>query len=123
MLNTQHIYALDANNDLLFGLIPLAVDHKINHTYPKSLCIPILHTAYDSVHVPRTIMFGTLNPTEIDSTEVSNISWTKTEKSQNNIRNRPTELPTIPPESSFQPEHNNSKRQSLLLQDACSTRS
>ena len=35
-----------------------------------------------------------------------------------NSRNSPTEIPTITPESSFQLEHNNSKRQSVILQDA-----
>ena len=62
-------------------------------------------------------MFGMLNPIETESTEVSNISWTKTEKTQDGIRNSPTELPTITPESSFQPEHYRLKRQSAILED------
>ena len=48
-LDTQHIYTLDTSDDLPLGLIPLAVDHKINHIYPKLLSIPILNTAYDRV--------------------------------------------------------------------------
>ena len=62
-------------------------------------------------------MFSTLNPIEIESTKVSYISWTKKEKSQADIRNSPTELPTIPPPSSFQPEHDILKRQSVILQE------
>ena len=34
-LNVQHVYALDASHDLPLGLIPIAVDHKINHKHPK----------------------------------------------------------------------------------------
>ena len=94
-LNTQCIYALNTS---------LAVYHKINHKYPKSLSIPILNTTYNRVCIPRATVFSTLNPIEIESTEVSNISWTKKERSQDYIRNSPTELPTIPTGSSFQLE-------------------
>ena len=47
-------------------------------------------------------------------TEVSNISWTQ---DHNETTNSPAELPSMPPESTFQPEHNNTK-QSVVLQDA-----
>ena len=107
-LNTQHIYALNAGDDLLLGLIPLAVNHKINTKYQKLLSILILNTAYDRSCIPRATVFGMLNPVEIKNTEVNNISWIKTEILQDNIRNSPTVVPTIPPESSFQTEHNNS---------------
>ena len=79
----------------------LSIDHKINHKYPTSLSIPILNTTYNRISIPRAAVFSMLSPIEIESTEVSNISWTKTEKSQDDIRNSPKELPTIPPESGF----------------------
>ena len=52
-LDMQHIYTLDVGNNLPLGIIPLAVDHKIDQKYPKSLNIPILNTTYDRVHIPR----------------------------------------------------------------------
>ena len=109
-LDTQHIYDLNASNDLPLGVIFLVVDDKIDHKYPKSLRIPILKTPYDRVYISRATVTSILNPSETKSTKVSNISWTKIEKSQDSITNSSTELPTIPPESSFQPEHNESKR-------------
>ena len=48
-LDTQHIYVLDVSDYLHLGLIPLVVDHKINHKYLKSLSRPILNTEYDRV--------------------------------------------------------------------------
>ena len=93
------------------------VDHKIDHKYPKLLSIPRLNTTYDRVWIPTATVIGTLDPVEIESTKVSNISWTKTGTSQDDMRNSPTELPTIPPESRFQLEHNESNRQSIILQD------
>ena len=101
-LDTQCIYALDTSDDLPLALLPLVVDHKINHKYPKLLCKPILITSYDRAHVPRATGFSVLNVIEIESTKVSNISWTKTRTSQHDMRSNPTELPTIPPETSFQ---------------------
>ena len=97
---------LDASDDLPLGIIPLVVDQKINHKYPKLLSIPILNITCNRVHIPRATVFGMLNPIEIESIEVSNISWTKTKKSQDDIRNSQMELPTIPPELSFQWENN-----------------
>ena len=76
-VNTQHIYALDASDDLPSGLIPLVVDHFINHTYPKSLSILTPNTKYDRVCIPKATVFSMLNSNEIEITEVSNISWTK----------------------------------------------
>ena len=67
------------SDDLSSGLIPLAVHHGIHHEYPKLLSIPICSTTYDTVHVPRTTVIGTLYPIEIKDIEVSNILWTKTE--------------------------------------------
>ena len=116
-LDTHHIYALVSCNDLPLVLILLAVDHKIDHKYPKSLSIPIFNTAYNGVYIPRATVICALNPAEVESTEIINISCMKTERSQDDMRNSSTELPTIPPESSFQPEYNELKKQSLILQD------
>ena len=74
----KHIYTFDASIDLPFSLIPLTVDYKINHKYPKALGIPMLNSAYDRDCIPRVTMFGMLYLIEIKSTGVSNISWTKT---------------------------------------------
>ena len=78
-LKTQHIYQLNAGDYLLLCLIPLAVDHRIHHKYPKMLSIPILITAYDAVHITRTTMIGILHPIEIEDIEVSDILSTKSE--------------------------------------------
>ena len=75
-LNTQHM------DDLLPGLIPLAVDHRIHHKYPKLLSIPILNTAYDAVYITRTTMIGTLYPIENEAIEVNDVSRTKTRKNK-----------------------------------------
>ena len=48
-LNPRHSYELSSSDDLSLGLIPLAVDHRINHKCPKSLNIPILSMAYNKV--------------------------------------------------------------------------
>ena len=76
-LNTKHIYQLNASGDLLSGIIPFAVDHRIHYKYPKLLNLPLLNTEFDTVHVPRKTMLGTLHPIEIKNKEVSNIAWTK----------------------------------------------
>ena len=115
MLNTKHHYQLNAADDLSSGIIPLAVDHKIDHTYPKLLKIPLLNTEHNTVHNPRKTIIGNLQPIEIEDFEVSNISWTINYTAD--TANTPTELPNMPPDSSFQPEHNNTK-DSVVLQDA-----
>ena len=89
-LNIQHIYALNTSNYPPLGPLPLAVDHKINQKYPKSLSIPILNTTYNRACILKATVFSALNPIEIEITEVSNIAWTKTEKSQENMRKIPT---------------------------------
>ena len=76
-LNTKHIYQLTANDDLMVGIIPLAVYHKIEHKYPKLLSIPQLNTEHDPVHVPRKTIIRKLQPLEIEDTEVSNVLWTQ----------------------------------------------
>ena len=108
-LDAQHIYALDAHDDLPFRSYSFScLPHNLPK-YPKLLSIPILSTAYDRVHISRTPVSATLNAFEIESTEVSNMSWTTTAKSQDSTKNSSTELPTILPESNIQPEHHVSK--------------
>ena len=46
-LNSQYIFKLDTSEDLLDGLIPLVVDHKVNCKYPKLLKIPAINTSYN----------------------------------------------------------------------------
>ena len=52
-LNTKYINQLDAVDDLPSGIIPLAVDHKIDHKYPKLLRTSLLNTEYDTIYIPR----------------------------------------------------------------------
>ena len=33
----QHIYTINSSDDLPLGLIPLAINHEIDHKYPKSM--------------------------------------------------------------------------------------
>ena len=84
--DTQDIHTLNTSNDLHLGLNPLVVDHKIDHKYPKPLCIPILNTAYNKDQIPRATVISTLDAVEVESSEVSNISWTTTEQSQNSTK-------------------------------------
>ena len=65
---------------------------------------------------------------EIENIEISEASWTKMEKLSNNTINQievlhhdlqnNNELPTILPQSSFQPEASDHNRQSVILEDA-----
>ena len=64
----------------------LAVNHKINHKYPKLLSIPILNTMYENVCTPKATVNGILHPVEVESNEVSNISWTTTEQLQDRTK-------------------------------------
>ena len=52
-LNTQHIYQLNASDDLLSGIIPLAVNHRIHEKYQKMLEIFLLNTEHDTIHILR----------------------------------------------------------------------
>ena len=63
----QHIYALNTSDDLLLGLIPLAVYCKINLKCLKYLTFHILNTTCD----PESNCVWYV---EIESTEVINIS-------------------------------------------------
>ena len=75
--------------------------------------MPLINTEYATAHVPSKILLGTLHPIPSEHIKVSNILWTK---GNTNTADSPTELLNMPPESSFQPEQNNSK-QLMLLQD------
>ena len=92
-LNTKHIYQLDTADDLTSG-ISIAVDHRIDHKYPKLQNIPLPITEYDTIHIPRKTIIRKLQPIEIDDFEVSNISWTN---DNTNSANSPVELPSMPP--------------------------
>ena len=52
-LNLKHLYQPDAADDLPSGIIPLAVDHKIDHKYPKLLKIPLCNTEYNTIYILR----------------------------------------------------------------------
>ena len=56
-IKSQHMYELDSSDDLPDGLIPLAVNHKVNHTYSKLLKIPVLNTSYKRVYIPRSTTY------------------------------------------------------------------
>ena len=88
-LNTHHIYQLSTSDDLPSGLILLAVYDRIHHKYPNLLSIPLLNTAYDTVHVLRKTVLGTLNPIDIKNIEVSNILCTK---ENSNTTNSPAQI-------------------------------
>ena len=83
------------------------MDHKIDHKYQKLLKIPLLNTEHDTIHIPRKTIIGHLKPIEIEEFEVSNTSWTKIGTAD--TTKNPVELLSIPPKSSFQPEHTNTK--------------
>ena len=70
---------------------------------------------HDTIYIPQKAIIGNLQPIEIEGIEVSNMSWTIDGTAD--TTNSPVELPSMPPESSFQPEHNTTKY-SIVLQDA-----
>ena len=114
-LTTRHLYHLDATNDLLSGVIPLEVDHKIDHMYSILLQIPLLNTEHNTVHISRKTTIGQLHPLDVADFKVSNISWTTDVTAS--TTHKPIELPCMPPESSFQLEHSNTKC-SIVLDNA-----
>ena len=57
-------------NDLPLVLIPLAVDQKSNHKYSKLFNIPILNTVHSKVYIPKSTIFGTLQPVEIENAAI-----------------------------------------------------
>ena len=48
-LNTKYIYQLNATDDLLSGIIPLAVNHTIDHKFPQLMNIPLLNIEYAAI--------------------------------------------------------------------------
>ena len=52
-LNTRYLYQLDATDNLPPDIVPLAVDHTIDHKYPKLLKIPLLNIEHNTAHIPR----------------------------------------------------------------------
>ena len=100
-LNTKHSYQLNGNDDLSSDIIPLEVNHRINHKYPKLLNIPLLTTEYDKVHIPRKATIGNLQPLETENKEINNIFWTEgNPKTAISL----LELLSMPSESGFHPE-------------------
>ena len=76
--------------------------------------IPLLNTEYDTIHIPRETSIGNLQPIEVEDFEVSNILWTT--DGTTDTKDSPVELPSMLPDSSFQPDHKNTKH-SIVLQD------
>ena len=68
----------------------------------------------NTVQIPRKTVIGKLNLIDITDSEVSNIFWTT---DSTTTTNKPHELPFMPPESGFQPEHY-INRHSIELEDA-----
>ena len=113
-LNARHLYRLDAADNVPPSIIPLAVDHKMDHQYPKWLHILLLNTEFNTVQISRKTVIGKLYPIVITGSAVNNISWTT---DSTTTKNKSAKLLCMPPKSSFQPEHNIS-RHSILLEDA-----
>ena len=65
-VNTKYLYQLYATDDLPSGIIPLAVEHKIDHRYPRLLKIPLFNTKHNAVHIPRKTIIGNLWPIEVE---------------------------------------------------------
>ena len=128
-LKPQYIYELNTSDNLPDELIPLAVDYKVSHMYPRLLNIPVLSASYNMDYITRSTIFDILKPLDIENAEVHEISWTNLKKilkgdtvnslqelhhgSQTN-----NELPTIPPQSSFSHRPDNHSKQSVLQKDA-----
>ena len=75
-LKPQYIYELCTSDDLPSGFIPITIDRKINHKYPKLLNIPILNMV-TTVYKPKSMVFRALKPVRIESAEISQTSWIK----------------------------------------------
>ena len=109
-LKTQHIYEFSTSDAFPLDPIPLAVDHRINHKYPNLINLPILSMAHRRLDIPRSTVFVTLKPIEIENADISDISLIKIEKSNENTVNNleelhhhsqtANEIPTIPSQSS-----------------------
>ena len=91
------------------------MDHKTDHKYPKLLKIPLLNIEHETGYILTKTIIGNLQPIEMEGLKVCNISWTIDGTAD--TASSPTEFPSMPPESSLQPEHNNTKH-SIVLQNA-----
>ena len=80
------------------ALYLLAVDHKIDHKYPKLLMISLLNKECNAFHILRKTIIGKLQPIVVTDSEVNNISWTT---DGTTTMNKPTELPGMLPETGF----------------------
>ena len=65
---------MDATDDFPPSIIPLALDHEIDHRYPKLLKIPLLNAEHNTVHIPRKIIIDTLQPIDVADLKISKIS-------------------------------------------------
>ena len=92
-LNTSHFYQLDATDNLPSGIIPLPVDHKIDHKYPTLLKVPLLNAEHNTVYIPRKTITGKL--LHVADFKVRNILWTT--NGIPSTTGKPMELPCIPP--------------------------
>ena len=72
--NTWLLFQLDATDDLPSGIIPFAVDHKIDYKYPKLLQIPLPNTMQNTVHIPRKTVIGKFQPVDVADLKISNMS-------------------------------------------------
>ena len=78
-LTTRHLYQLDTADNLPSGIIPLAVDHIIDHKYHKLLRIPLLSRENNIVQIPRKTIIDKLQPIDVAYSKVNKISWTADE--------------------------------------------
>ena len=105
-LNPRHLYQMDATNNLPPGIIPLAVDHKIDHKYPKLMHITLLNMEHNTVQIQRKTVTGKLQPIDVTDSKANSISRTT---DGTTTTDKPAELQWIPPKSTFQSEHNINK--------------
>ena len=109
-LNTRYLYQLNATDNLPCGILPLVVDHKIDHKYPNLIRIPLLNTEHNTIQIPRKTVIGQLQPIDVTDSEVNNMSWTTDHTTPTN---KPAELPC----TLTKLEHNINKH-SVVLEDA-----
>ena len=108
----------ELKQDIYTNWMPLTAYHqelyKIDHNYHKLLRILIFNIENNTLQIPRKTVIGKLKPIDVTDSEVSNISWTT---DGTTTMNKPTGLPCMPSELSFQLEHNINKH-SIVLEDA-----
>ena len=67
---------IETTDNLTSGIIPLAVDHKIDPKYPKLLWIPQTKIEHNTVQSSRKTILGKLQPIDVTDSKVNNFSWT-----------------------------------------------